>query len=118
MNVHSFIRARANIFQPESAGRGMARKRDTAVRDGILRSAIQLFGERGFQSTTIKSIAEVQGISPGAVYLYFDSKEELFRQAVEEGWAEFLAEIRGIVSAPRHLRERFETSLDYCFDSL
>lgn len=96
----------------------MARKRDAAVREGILRTATQIFGERGFRSTTIKSIAAAQGISPGTVYLYFDSKEELFRQAVEEGWDEFLAEIRRIVSAPRQLRERFETSLDYCFASL
>jgi AcrR family transcriptional regulator len=96
----------------------MSRKKDTAVREGILRSAIQVFGELGFQSTTIKAIADRQGISPGTVYVYFSSKEELFRQAVEEGWAEFLAEIRRIVGAPRRLRERFETILDYCFDSL
>ena len=96
----------------------MARKRDGAVREGILGAATQIFGERGFQSTTIKAIAASRGISPGTVYLYFDNKEELFRQAVEEGWEEFLTEIRRIVSAPRDLRERFETSLDYCFASL
>ena len=96
----------------------MSRQKVTAVREGILRSAIQVFGELGFQSTTIKAIADRQGISPGTVYVYFSSKEELFRQAVEEGWAEFLAEIRRIVGAPRQLRERFETILDYCFDSL
>jgi AcrR family transcriptional regulator len=96
----------------------MARTKGTGVREGILRSAIQVFGERGFQSATIKAIAERQGIAPGTVYVYFDSKEELFRQAVEEGWAEFLAEIRRIVSTPRHLRERFVTIIDYCFESL
>ena len=96
----------------------MARKKDTNVRDGILHSAIQVFGERGFESTTIKSIAARQGISPGTVYVYFSGKEQLFRRAVEEGWAEFLAEIRRIVSAPRHLRARFETILDFCFASL
>jgi len=96
----------------------MARTRDKAVREGILSTATRIFGERGFQSTTIKAIAASQGISPGTVYLYFDSKEELFRRAVEEGWHEFLTEIRRIVSAPRQLRERFETSLDFCFASL
>ena len=96
----------------------MARKRDKAVREGILSTATRIFGERGFQSTTIKAIAASQGISPGTVYLYFDSKEELFRRAVDEGWHEFLTEIRRIVSDPRELRERFETSLDFCFASL
>jgi AcrR family transcriptional regulator len=96
----------------------MARKRDSAVRDGILQAATQIFGDRGFQPATIKSIAASQGISPGTVYLYFDSKEDLFRQAVEQGWSEFLGEIRRIVAAPRQVRERFETILDYCFVSL
>jgi AcrR family transcriptional regulator len=96
----------------------MARRRDTAVRDGILRAATEAFGERGFQSTTIKTIADRQGISPGTVYVYFRSKEELFRLAVEDGWADFLSEIRRIVGTSDRLRDRFETILDYCFDSL
>jgi AcrR family transcriptional regulator len=96
----------------------MARKKDSGVRDGILRAATEAFGELGFQSTTIKAIANRQGISPGSVYVYFRSKEELFRQAVEEGWAEFLSEIRRIVGAPERLSDRFDTILDYCFESL
>lgn len=88
------------------------------MRDGILTVAIKMFGEKGFGSTTIKEIADSMDISPGSVYTYFASKEELFRSAVEEGWHHFLAEIQRIVAAPKQLKERFDSMLDYCFESL
>jgi len=88
------------------------------MREGILTTAIKMFGERGFGSTTIKEIAKCLDISPGSVYTYFASKEELFRSAVEEGWQHFLAEIQRIVAAPKQLKERFDSMLDYCFESL
>ncbi len=88
------------------------------MQEGILTVAIQMFGEKGFGSTTIKDIANRLEISPGSVYTYFASKEELFRSAVEEGWRHFLAEIQMIVAAPKQLKERFESMLDYCFESL
>lgn len=96
----------------------MARPKDRKMREGILTTAIKMFGERGFGSTTIKEIANCLDISPGSVYTYFASKEELFRSAVEEGWQHFLAEIQRIVAAPKQLKERFDSMLDYCFESL
>ena len=43
----------------------------------ILNSAKKLFLELGYKSTTIQSIATESGISKGAVYLYFKSKEAI-----------------------------------------
>ena len=96
----------------------MSRPKDREMREGILTVAIKMFGEKGFGSTTIKDIANSLEISPGSVYTYFASKEELFRSAVEEGWQHFLAEIQRIVAAPKQLKERFDSMLDYCFESL
>jgi len=96
----------------------MARPKDREMREGILTTAIEMFGEKGFGSTTIKEIANCMDISPGSVYTYFASKEELFRSAVDEGWQRFLEEIRRIVTAPKQLTERFDSILDYCFESL
>ncbi len=88
------------------------------MRNGILTAAFRMFGERGFGGTTIKDIARSLDISPGSVYTYFSSKEELFRCTVAEGWQRFLVEIRRIVTAPTQLKERFDSILDYCFESL
>jgi AcrR family transcriptional regulator len=46
-------------------------------------SALRLFTERGYYSTTIDDIAEAAGVTKGAVYHHFDSKEELLIAAVE-----------------------------------
>jgi AcrR family transcriptional regulator len=96
----------------------MARPKDERMREGILEAAFHMFGERGFSATTIKDLARSLDISPGSIYTYFTSKEDLFRCTVEEGWQSFLVEIRKIVSAPKQLKERFDSILDYCFESL
>jgi AcrR family transcriptional regulator len=96
----------------------MARPKDNEMREGILTAAFQMFGERGFGATTIKDLARSLDIAPGSIYTYFSGKEELFRCTVEEGWQNFLVEIRRIVTAPMQLKERFDSILDYCFESL
>jgi len=96
----------------------MARPKDGTMREGILSAAFHMFGERGFGATTIKDLARSLDISPGSIYTYFTSKEDLFRCTVEEGWQRFLLEIRRIVAAPKQLWERFDSILDYCFESL
>jgi AcrR family transcriptional regulator len=96
----------------------MARQRDERTRRDILSSAIQVFGQQGFRSTTIRQIAGRLGIAAGSIYTYFPSKEALFRAAVAEGWERFLVELGSIVSAPGLLRQRLDSILDYCFQTL
>lgn len=57
----------------------------------ILNCAKQLFLEQGYKSTSIQSIADKAGISKGAVYLYFNAKDDIllaiFRMLEEIVWA-------------------------------
>jgi AcrR family transcriptional regulator len=46
----------------------------------ILRKAMKLFAENGYHATTMDGIAKAVGVSKGALYLYFDSKETLFAE--------------------------------------
>ena len=46
----------------------------------ILEAAMDLFSERGFETTSIQDIAQTAGIAKGTVYLYFKSKEDLVQQ--------------------------------------
>ncbi|HYF76386.1 MAG TPA: TetR/AcrR family transcriptional regulator [Symbiobacteriaceae bacterium] len=48
----------------------------------IIDAAIPLFARYGFATTNISQIAEAAGVSYGTVFLYFPSKEDLFRIAV------------------------------------
>ena len=47
----------------------------------ILTAARELFGEHGYDRTTIRAIATAAGSDPGLVMRYFGSKEKLFAQA-------------------------------------
>jgi len=49
-------------------------------RELITRTALKLFGERGYQATSIQHIASEAGISKGLMYSYFESKEELLSE--------------------------------------
>lgn len=51
-------------------------------KNNILRAARKLFFDRGFKSVTVDSIAAKAGVSKGSVYLYFDSKEEIYAQVL------------------------------------
>src|SRR5690349_10794849 len=50
----------------------------------ILSAALEAFVENGFAATRLDDIAERAGVSKGTLYLYFESKEALFKAVVRE----------------------------------
>jgi AcrR family transcriptional regulator len=48
-------------------------------------AALELFVERGYAATRLEDVARRAGVSKGTLYLYFDSKEDLFKTVVREG---------------------------------
>jgi TetR/AcrR family transcriptional regulator len=57
-------------------------RRPEARPDEILDAALEVFGEQGFARARLEEVAHRAGVSKGTVYLYFDSKETLFREMV------------------------------------
>ena len=51
----------------------------------ILGAALRVFSEKGYHETSMENIAQALGVSKGALYLYFGSKEELFEAICEPG---------------------------------
>ena len=51
----------------------------------LLAAALDLFVERGFAATKLDDIAAKAGVSKGTLYLYFASKEELFKMVIQQG---------------------------------
>jgi len=54
-------------------------------RQQILRAAAACFARRGFHGTRVQDICREAGLSPGGLYRYFASKEEIIRAMAEEG---------------------------------
>jgi len=53
-----------------------------STRDKILNAALEVFAGKGLHGATVVEIANAAGITGGALYRYFDSKEEIFQAVV------------------------------------
>lgn len=67
------------------------RRRKDARPSELTAAALDLFVEKGFAATRLDDVAARAGVSKGTLYLYFDSKEALFKAVVEEGIVPLLA---------------------------
>lgn len=75
-------------------------RRRKADRPGeIVEAAMTVFAERGFAAAKLDEIARRAGVSKGALYLYFETKEELFRAVVDQAIAPNMQTIRAMVAA-------------------
>ncbi|MCA0043276.1 TetR/AcrR family transcriptional regulator [Celeribacter litoreus] len=86
------------------------RRRKEARPDEILDAALSLFVEKSFAGTRVEDIARRAGVSKGAVYLYFPSKDAIAAALVDRavgGMAdEVIAAIRAHTGDPRPLIRR------------
>jgi AcrR family transcriptional regulator len=61
------------------------RERRKEARPGeLLEAALDLFVEKGFTATRVEEVAARAGVSKGTLFLYFPSKEELFKAVVRQ----------------------------------
>jgi AcrR family transcriptional regulator len=63
------------------------------ARKKIIKSALNTFYEKGYNDTKMDDIADNLGVSKGAIYQYFDSKDKLFIEAFDLYLEEKLAAI-------------------------
>lgn len=63
----------------------LRRRRKDARPAELVAAAADLFSEKGFAATRLDDVASRAGVSKGTLYLYFDSKEALFRAVIREG---------------------------------
>lgn len=54
------------------------------TRKAIINAAIKLFGEKGFEDTSIEELAREAGIGKGTIYTYFQTKFEIFHAFCED----------------------------------
>lgn len=57
---------------------------DLSTQDKILHSALQEFMEKGFLNASLRHIVKNAGVTTGAMYRYYQSKEALFEALVKE----------------------------------
>jgi AcrR family transcriptional regulator len=79
----------SHVDQPSRSPAGRARQRNAgATRQALLDAAQELFGENGFDGTTVREISERAGVDHALIARYFGSKADLYVAAL-------VAEARG-----------------------
>ena len=71
-----------------------------ARRAHILDAAERCIANAGFHRTTMQDICRAAAISPGALYVYFDSKEALIAGISERDRQEFAERLEALADAP------------------
>ncbi|MFI9047764.1 TetR family transcriptional regulator [Streptomyces sp. NPDC053427] len=72
----------------------------------ILRTALRLFRERGYDKTTMRAIAQEAGVSVGNAYYYFASKEHLVQGFYDQMAAEHAAAVQDVLARETGLARR------------
>ena len=80
-------------------------------KQAIIQAALQLFKEKGFKETSIKSIAEVAEVSPVSIYNYFGGKDNLVALCVNDLFEEIAQQAEDILNSNLD----FKTKLDHAF---
>ena len=65
----------------------------------IVAAALEVFAEKGFALAKLDEVARRAGVSKGALYLYFDTKEDLFRAVVREAISPNIDGMRAMAEA-------------------
>lgn len=68
----------------------------------IMESALELFAKQGFEATSVQQITLHSGISKGAFYLSFKSKDELIMALIDQFMDQFVSDIDQIVKDPNN----------------
>ncbi|CAN7153807.1 TetR family transcriptional regulator [Brevundimonas sp. LjRoot202] len=81
------------------AGQPKFRRRPADRPAEILAAALEVFAERGFQAARLEEVAKRAGVSKGALYLYFETKADLFRAVVTDAISPNLEHVKALASA-------------------
>ncbi len=81
----------------------------------IYQAAALLFGEKGYENTSLDEIAKKADVAKGTIFYYFNSKDELFSDLVEEGINILSEEISKITLQNIDIKEKLEKITEYHF---
>jgi len=99
------------VFDTQSAGKREQTKQQN--RQAILDSAREVFAEMGYQAATVRDIIRRTGLSVGAFYNYYRSKEEVYEALSDDGVRRF----RPILAAQYQAATDFQTYIRGAIDA-
>jgi AcrR family transcriptional regulator len=92
----------------------------TSKRNAVLRTAVQMFNERGFHATSLEDVATSLGVSKPTIYHYLGNKDQVLLECVTIGLNQLLEAVeltraepgKGIDRLQNFLRRYAEINMD------
>lgn len=92
--------ARAQVQTPARDFAGLKEAHRREKRRHLEAAAARVFAQKGFRQATVADVARAAGVSSGAIYLYFSSREELLFATVLAEIDDLEARMRAVLADP------------------
>jgi AcrR family transcriptional regulator len=87
-------------------------------RDQILSAAMACFARQGYHATSMDDVVRESGLSVGAIYTYFSSKEDLFLALADARSEQTLTYMNDLFRRPGPMAEKAREAIDFFFQHL
>ncbi len=87
-------------------------------REMILTAAREIFGEKGYHSTTSEEIAKKAGVGKGTIYQYFESKQDIFQQMQMQYLKQYSENVRALIWDNSTFEDNLRRIIRYHLDNL
>ena len=84
----------------------------------LLEAAATLFAERGYRATTIRDVAQVAGVTPGALYFHVPAKQALLVAVYTEGVDRIVRHVDTLVDQEAEPALRFRRAIKAHLESI
>ncbi len=91
---------------------------EQAVRDRIVRASLRVFAAKGFDRATMQDVVRESGLSVGAIYTYFRSKDELILAGCDLITDQEVGELRERLAGIADFRDKIAAAVGFFFDQL
>jgi AcrR family transcriptional regulator len=97
------------VRQKDSAGSGRAGS-GRPVKERLLRVATRLFARHGFEGTSVQDIVDAAGVTKGAMYHYYGSKDDLLYEVYHQLLTMQMSRLTDIVKGTGTAEERLRAA--------
>jgi AcrR family transcriptional regulator len=66
---------------------------ETETRNRILKAALRLFAQRGYDGTTTRDLAEAADVAEGTLFRHFPNKKAILVEVATQGWVDILTDL-------------------------
>jgi AcrR family transcriptional regulator len=98
------------VRSKESTGRAVGKAPRPPVKERLLHVATRLFARHGFEGTSVQDIVDAAGVTKGAMYHYYGSKDDLLYEVYHQLLTMQTTHLDEIASGPGTAEERLRAA--------